>query len=331
MKVFIVLVVLFMVIPAFGQTICDINGDGLDLTIADIIYLINVFNSSPDSFSLCDLDCNVDGDDDSVTVADLTLAIYRLYGELEDVPYLTFNPTEDTLKIGSTETSPGEQISLPLYLSSVDTLIAYEMLLNADPDYLSIEDFIPNENLEFSYSLNSSHLHLIYWDVQIIWDSLYIYPGNYHLGDLIVNVNPDIVQPVTTHITFGSCPEDNFYTGLANMTFFVPVLVNGEITITPTGIESGKENNIPQAVSIEAYPNPFNSMVNMNVVSPGRAELVIYDLLGREIRSFDITAGFNSLSWDATDNSGDAVNAGIYFVSIKGKMYYSERKILYLK
>ncbi|MCP4583016.1 MAG: T9SS type A sorting domain-containing protein [candidate division Zixibacteria bacterium] len=331
MKVIIALVVLLLSLPAFGQTICDINGDGLNFTIADLIFLINVFNSSPDNFILCDGDCNMDGDNDSVTVADLTLAIHHLYNPLDDPPYLTFNPTEDTIRIGSTETSPGDQISIPLYLNSIDTLIAYELLLKADPDYLSIDDFIPNENLDFIYSYNSTLLHLIYWSVQVMEDSIFFLPGNYHLGDLIINVNPDIVQPATTYITFGTCPEDNCYTGMANMTFFEPVLVEGEITITPTGIESGPEDNLPQAVSITAYPNPFNSLVNLNVVSPGESELVIYDLLGREVRSFAIVSGVNGLIWDSTDNSGARVNSGVYFANIKNSTYHSEKKLLYMK
>ena len=180
-------------------------------------------------------------------------------------------------------------------------------------------------------AFSSYNIHGYAFNGTTFIEPVLLVPGEYYLGDLQLSISEDITEQVTTYVSFSGCPEFNFYTGFANLAFFEPVLVDAEITITPTVIESGKEYNIPQAISINAYPNPFNSSVNLEVISHDRSELVIYDVLGREIRDFVIVPGLNKFAWDATDNSGAKVNTGTYFAKIDYSTGHSVRKLLYLK
>jgi flagellar hook assembly protein FlgD len=50
-------------------------------------------------------------------------------------------------------------------------------------------------------------------------------------------------------------------------------------------------------------------------------DLVIYDIIGREIKSFSTTqsAGYQNILWDGRNNFGSTVSSGIYIYRIKIK------------
>ena len=70
------------------------------------------------------------------------------------------------------------------------------------------------------------------------------------------------------------------------------------------------------------YPNPFNPVTEICYELPNRSlvSLTVYDLLGRRVAillSEMQDAGYKSVIWDATDDLGQPVSAGIYFYRIK--------------
>jgi hypothetical protein len=73
----------------------------------------------------------------------------------------------------------------------------------------------------------------------------------------------------------------------------------------------------------QAWPNPFRESTSLSYNVPaGRAsdvEIVIYDVLGRQVRRLLAgvrPSGVHTVSWDATNDSGDVVPAGVYFYRI---------------
>jgi hypothetical protein len=112
-----------------------------------------------------------------------------------------------------------------------------------------------------------------------------------------------------------------------------------------------EKNNNPIPTKFELYqnyPNPFNpsttisySIPSKNVISnPQRGErslnsnateispsgrndnvkLVVYDILGREVKSFQINSqqpGTHELEWDGRNNYGQQVSSGVYFYQLK--------------
>jgi len=68
-----------------------------------------------------------------------------------------------------------------------------------------------------------------------------------------------------------------------------------------------------------AYPNPFNptTTIDYNVEIAGNVSLVVYDLMGREIKTLvnDFRAprtGGYKVMWDGTNNDGSLVASGMY-------------------
>ncbi len=65
------------------------------------------------------------------------------------------------------------------------------------------------------------------------------------------------------------------------------------------------------------YPNPFNANTVISIdgeIHSGR--LAIYDVAGRMVRSFPLSEETRSITWDATDTSGETVASGTYFYSV---------------
>jgi len=72
------------------------------------------------------------------------------------------------------------------------------------------------------------------------------------------------------------------------------------------------------------YELPENGLVN----------ITIYDMLGRQVKTLmDQTqdAGYKSLIWDATNDYGKPVSAGIYLYQIQAGEYNSTKKMVLLK
>jgi hypothetical protein len=71
----------------------------------------------------------------------------------------------------------------------------------------------------------------------------------------------------------------------------------------------------------EPYPNPFNPRTTLKYDLPDDATvtIIIYDLMGRKIKTLvnaEQSAGFKSVVWDATNELGQPVSAGMYLYRI---------------
>ena len=84
------------------------------------------------------------------------------------------------------------------------------------------------------------------------------------------------------------------------------------------------------------YPNPFNPVTTLRYDLPEKVlvTITIYDMLGRQVKTLmDQTqdAGYKSLIWDATNNYGKPVSAGIYLYQIQAGEYMQTKKMVLLK
>ncbi len=79
---------------------------------------------------------------------------------------------------------------------------------------------------------------------------------------------------------------------------------------------SGQVPEIPSELSLSVYPNPFNSSISITTggISDGLVE--IYNLLGQEIREFDINLPGEIIIWNGKNSQNDDCPSGIYFVKL---------------
>ncbi|HLT23486.1 MAG TPA: PQQ-dependent sugar dehydrogenase [Ignavibacteria bacterium] len=103
-----------------------------------------------------------------------------------------------------------------------------------------------------------------------------------------------------------------------------------------TGI-GNDPNVIPAQFSLEQnYPNPFNpsTTIRYSLPSMSSVELVIYNTLGKEIKSLVSTtqqAGSYERQWDGRDNSGKVAASGVYFYTLRTNSFTETKRMLLVK
>ena len=94
---------------------------------------------------------------------------------------------------------------------------------------------------------------------------------------------------------------------------------------------------LPEVFSLhQNYPNPFNPVTKLRYDLPenGHVNITIYDMLGREVKTLinqTQDAGYRSIIWDATNDYGKPVSAGMYLYQIQAGEYISTKKMVLLK
>jgi len=107
-------------------------------------------------------------------------------------------------------------------------------------------------------------------------------------------------------------------------------------TPLPTSVES-PEVPIARTFSLsQNYPNPFNPGTTLNYQLPHTSDvtIVVYDLLGKEIRTLvdeKKQAGSYRVKWDGTNNTGHQVSSGIYFCKMITPDFTKIQKMMLLK
>ena len=94
---------------------------------------------------------------------------------------------------------------------------------------------------------------------------------------------------------------------------------------------------LPQRFALEQnFPNPFNPSTTIGYELPedGLVNITIYNITGRHISTLVNSyqnAGYKSTQWNATNDSGEPVGAGLYLYRIEADNYAQTKKMILLK
>ena len=95
--------------------------------------------------------------------------------------------------------------------------------------------------------------------------------------------------------------------------------------------------SIPDVYSLhQNYPNPFNptTQIQYDLPEEQSVTIAIYDVMGRNIRTLmntNQTAGYHSVRWDAKNDIGEGVAAGMYIYTIQAGEFRATKKMVLLK
>ena len=107
--------------------------------------------------------------------------------------------------------------------------------------------------------------------------------------------------------------------------------------VTATALSVEGSGVIPTRYALrQNYPNPFNPTTQINYDLPENTfvSIIIYDVMGRKIKSLlndNQDAGYRSLQWNATNDLGQPVSAGMYIYTIQAGEFRSTKKMVLLK
>ena len=96
-------------------------------------------------------------------------------------------------------------------------------------------------------------------------------------------------------------------------------------------------SNVPeQFVLYPNYPNPFNPVttIRYDLSKESFVDITIYDMLGNVVSNLinaNQSSGYKSIQWNATNNQGKPVSAGVYLYSIEAGKFRQTKKMILLK
>ena len=84
------------------------------------------------------------------------------------------------------------------------------------------------------------------------------------------------------------------------------------------------------------YPNPFNPITTFRYELPEDSfvDIAVYDMLGNLVKNLinaNQLSGYKVVQWNATNNQGEPVSAGVYLYKIQAGNFLDTKKMIFLK
>lgn len=102
-----------------------------------------------------------------------------------------------------------------------------------------------------------------------------------------------------------------------------------------------RQNSSPESYEVmQAYPNPFNPSTTIRIRMPENVDastssLIVYNTLGQAVRRFDIASftstAYTQIVWDARNDNGAPVSAGMYLVVLQTPRGKHTMKLMFVK
>ena len=96
-------------------------------------------------------------------------------------------------------------------------------------------------------------------------------------------------------------------------------------------------SNTPEQFALYPnYPNPFNPVttIRYDLSKESFVDITIYDMLGNMVHNLvnaNKSPGYKSIQWNATNNQGEPVSAGVYLYKIQAGDFVDTKKMILLK
>ena len=174
--------------------------------------------------------------------------------------------------------------------------------------------------------------NITYNDEGIFWVATYFGPvvGIDTTGQIVYELNFD----------FNSFGENTSVIQY-NDSLYLGTLHDSYIGVIPLPEELLSDRNVPQLVASEYqlnqnFPNPFNPITTVRYDLPEDSfvDVTVYDMLGNVVNNLvnnNQSSGYKSIQWDATNNQGEPVSAGVYLYKIQAGDFVDTKKMVLLK
>ena len=112
------------------------------------------------------------------------------------------------------------------------------------------------------------------------------------------------------------------------------------VRITSEGLPTSVteiESDVPTEFGLlQNYPNPFNPETTIKYQLPVTSDvtLKVYNVTGQQVKTLIATqmpAGFYTIKWDGTNESGQPVSSGLYFYHIQAAEFSAVKKMMFIE
>jgi len=175
------------------------------------------------------------------------------------------------------------------------------------------------------------------WNFRMSEDGDLLYIAKEGGGMKVVDVSdPTNPSLISTFSTIDYCADVAPRDSLVYIADADGGLLIAQHTFAPVSIDN-KNGAVPQSFHLDQnYPNPFNPVTTLRYDLPENSlvNITIYDMLGREVKTLinqTQNSGYKSLIWDATNDYGEPVSAGLYLYRIRAGDFRQTKKMVLLK
>jgi hypothetical protein len=196
----------------------------------------------------------------------------------------------------------------------------------------SVDNLHPEAPMSVSFSTNPGAVSLT-WSGPVDEDFSYF---NIYRQDILTN------EPAMVFTTTDSFYVDQELSDVGAYEYWVTAVDISGLESEASGIVSAvlsseDELGMPTEFALKQnYPNPFNPSTQIQYALPSESRVVIsiYDLTGRKVSTLvnEVqSAGHRSVMWNATNEIGRQVSAGMYIYSIQAGDFIQNRKMVLMK
>jgi hypothetical protein len=265
--------------------------------------------------------------DNSLSALDAAIILDYVVGIVDELPIEGESmSTNGLFAISSNTVNPGQYFEVPISLSEGENIRSFELDIDYSNDELTLQSIIWDTEILSGLQHVENHGDGFLKVTAVVAES--IPNGQHTIGKIIFQMN----ESFNDYETSVSISRSRANEGSVILDGSIGIYTNELLAINELSIEL-----VPTIFALhQNYPNPFNptTQISYDLPEASRVRISIHDLMGREIRTMinsEQTAGFKNLQWNATDNSGQPVSAGMYIYTIQAGEFRSTKKMLLLK
>jgi len=177
--------------------------------------------------------------------------------------------------------------------------------------------------------------------VTLTWNAVSIDDFNYYIVERSTDVEfADDVESNASLVNYYEDHDLEYDTEYFYRVYYVAGGSNSEysdvLSVTLEWLDVDGEQ-LPTVYALhQNYPNPFNPVTNLSYDLPEDAmvTITVYNMMGRQVStlvSSHQNAGYKSVQWNATNNSGQPISAGLYIYTIQAGEFSQTKKMILLK
>jgi len=254
----------------------------------------------------------------------------ELWDYIETVPWHGMDPYAAVVPTLGDSSMHGMHMSTFMVTAHTEDVAFW---LDSEPmSGYSIDNLHPEAPMSVSFSTNPGAVSLT-WSGPADEDFSYF---NIYRQDILTN------DPAMVFTTTDSFYVDQELSDVGAYEYWVTAVDMSGLESEASGVVSAvlsseDELGMPTEFALKQnYPNPFNpsTQIQYSLPSESRVVISIYDLTGRKVRTLvnEVqSAGHRSVMWNATNEIGRQVSAGMYIYSIQAGDFIQNRKMVLMK
>jgi hypothetical protein len=250
----------------------------------------------------------------------------------------------DVGKIAAVEPrAEAENIVVPVELNNNIEMTALELpLAFSDGATLVGVSFEGTRSQDFDLKVakidNAAHTVVIALIPMVYGENSNLAPGNGVIANLEFSIDdPNLETIEITPTSMENPSHDLMFIYLDDSKNLVDEQPEfGDITVALSEI-TGVDPALPTKFELhQNAPNPFNPITGINYDLPKASfvRLEVFNILGQNVKTLvdDYQeAGFQSITWDGTNNNNTPVASGMYFYRIEADDFQATKKMMMLK